>query len=527
MLKHFHVNEFLETAKIEYSVLKIQKTWIIIDKNDNQVINSVPLKWIFTYKINENDYFSKYKTRLVIRSDFQKFNIQNDYAVTLTIKMFKFLMTLTIAFDFRIHQLNAINAFFNAQNDDLIYCFLSDDYKKSEKIMKIMRALYDQRKLSLLWLKTLILKCIEFELYQIFEKLCFFINNDEIILFFYLHDIVIAYRANQANQIHVYVKSFKNVFEIRNFEKVKFFLKIKIIRNFDQSTVTIMQNVYMKKLIKKYNIDVIIKTSFSPLSDDLIKYKNEVDFAWLHIYKKKIESICYSIVIIRFDIVKTAFKLLKFLINSNSNYFIIADQCIRYLHAIRFWEIQYSASTFKNQLTIQIENEKFTALRIFEAIADVLYANYSNQKSDENYTFCLFDNLINWTIKKQIIVIIFITKIELFSLLHARKELLWWNNLFNKLRFNINHDFIIFNDNRQIIHLLISKILRIETKLRHINIAQYWLRQEVEKSQLMIEYIFTVQMTADDFIKMLIFQKHKVFIQHLKLMNLKQKIKKF
>ena len=43
----------------------------------------------------------------------------------------------------------------------------------------------------------------------------------------------------------------------------------------------------------------------------------------------------------------------------------------------------------------------------------------------------------------------------------------------------------------------------------------------------MIEYIFTIQMTADDFIKMLIFQKHKFFIQHLKLMNLKQKIMKF
>ena len=165
MLKHFHVNKFLETAKIEYSVLKIRNTWIIIDKNDNQMINFVSLKWIFTYKINENDYFSKYKTRLIIRSDFQKFDIQNIYAVTLTIKIFKFLITLTIAFDFKIHQLNAVNVFFNAQNDDLIYSFLSDDYRKSEKIMKIMRVLYDKKKSSLLWLKTLILKCIEFELF--------------------------------------------------------------------------------------------------------------------------------------------------------------------------------------------------------------------------------------------------------------------------------------------------------------------------------------------------------------------------
>ena len=55
-----------------------------------------------------------------------------------------------IAFDFRIYQLNAVNAFFNTQNDDSIYCFLFDDYKKSKKIMKIMRALYNQKKSSLL-----------------------------------------------------------------------------------------------------------------------------------------------------------------------------------------------------------------------------------------------------------------------------------------------------------------------------------------------------------------------------------------
>ena len=209
------------------------------------------------------------------------------------------------------------------------------------------------------------------------------------------------------------------------------------------------------------------------------------------------------------------------------NYFVAANQCIRYLHAIRFLKIQYSASIFENQLTIQIENKEFIVSRIFETIVDVLYVNYSDRKNDENYIFRLFDDFINWAIKKQIIVIIFITEIELLSLLHAKKEFLWWNNLFNKLKFNINDDFIIFNDNRQIIRLLISKKLRIETKFRHINIAQCWLRQKIEKNRLMIEYIFTIQMTANDFIKMLIFQKHKIFIQHLKLMNLKQKIMKF
>ena len=220
------------------------------------------------------------------------------------------------------------------------------------------------------------MKCIEFELYQIFKKLCFFINNDKIILFFYVDNIVITYKTDRDNQMHDYVKRFKNVFEIKNLEKMKFFLKIKIIRNFDQSIIAIMQNAYIKKLIKKYNIDVVNKTSFSFLSNDLIKYKNEIDFIRLYFYRKKIKSICYSIIIIQFDIAKAAFKLLKFLVNSDSNYFVVANQCICYLHATRFLKIQYLTPTYKNQLLNQIENEEFIS-QIFETIADASYANYS------------------------------------------------------------------------------------------------------------------------------------------------------
>ena len=60
----------------------------------------------------------------------------------------------------------------------------------------------------------------------------------------------------------------------------------------------------MKKLIKKYNIDVVIKTSFSSLSNNLIKYENKIDFARFHIYKKKlnqfvIQSLLFDLILLK------------------------------------------------------------------------------------------------------------------------------------------------------------------------------------------------------------------------------------
>jgi hypothetical protein len=91
----------------------------------------------------------------------------------------------------------------------------------------------------------------------------------------------------------------------------------------------------------------------------------------------------------------------------------------------------------------------------------------------------LFDDMIDWTVKKQFIVSIFIIEAKLLSMLHADKKLIWWIHLFQKLKFDSNQKIMIYNDNLQIIRFFISKILKTETKLRHVDIAQCWLRQSV------------------------------------------------
>jgi hypothetical protein len=85
-----------------------------------------------------------------MKDDLQNVDSQNVYAATLTSKIFRMLMTLVIAFHLKTRQLNVVNAFLNAHNDELVYCQMSDEYRLNEKCYKIIRALYDQRKSLLL-----------------------------------------------------------------------------------------------------------------------------------------------------------------------------------------------------------------------------------------------------------------------------------------------------------------------------------------------------------------------------------------
>jgi hypothetical protein len=71
-------------------------------------------------------------------------------------------------------------------------------------------------------------------------------------------------------------------------------------------------------------------------------------------------------------------------------------------------------------------NKKKNDKQIFERIIDIFFANDLDLKSVENYIFKLFDNMIDWAIKKQFIVSIFIIEAKFLSMLHVDKKLIWW-----------------------------------------------------------------------------------------------------
>jgi hypothetical protein len=77
-------------------------------------------------------------------------NAQDVYAATLASKIFRMLMIMMAVYRLKTRQLDAVNAFLNAINDEIVYCYMPDEYKQSGKVFRVIRALYEQRKSSLL-----------------------------------------------------------------------------------------------------------------------------------------------------------------------------------------------------------------------------------------------------------------------------------------------------------------------------------------------------------------------------------------
>jgi hypothetical protein len=232
MLRHSHAEEFIKAAQMKYDVIETKKTWKIVDKrNDYKLIS---LKWIFIYKSDSNDFLFKYKARIVIRDDLQKVNnVQNVYAATFALKIFRMMMIFFVDFHFKIRQLNVVNVFLNVFNDEKIYCHMSNEYKNLKKILKLLRALYEQKKSSLLWLRISIDKCIELELNSISDEFCLFSNDNEILMFFYVNDIVFAFTASRKKDTENLIRRLKDIFDMRNLNSLNFFLDVRILQQFD------------------------------------------------------------------------------------------------------------------------------------------------------------------------------------------------------------------------------------------------------------------------------------------------------
>jgi hypothetical protein len=150
-----------------------------------------------------------------------------------------------------------------------------------------------------------------------------------------------------------------------------------------------------------------------------MSYIDDVNKERVHTYRQKVESICYSVIITRSNIIKIAFELTRHFINSDSKYLKAANHCIKYLHIIKFLIIHYTNSKnekLNNQISSSNKeksnkemsstsnsklNKKTSSIKknndkqIFESTANAFFANDLDRINAEEYIFKLFDDMID------------------------------------------------------------------------------------------------------------------------------------
>ena len=130
-----------------------------------------------------------------------------------------------------------------------------------------------------------------------------------------------------------------------------------------------------------------------------------------------------------------------------------------------------------------------------------------------------------WKVTKQPTVTTSSTEAELLALTTTAKEALWWQQFFKVINFDTEENLQIDCDNLQTIRLLAADHPLLLTKLRHVDIHQHWLRQEVQAKRISIQWVPTNNMMpANGLTKPLTRQRQERFVQMLGLVDIKEKL---
>jgi len=121
----------------------------------------------------------------------------------------------------------------HADLDEVVYMRLPPGYTEPGKVLRLNKALYGLRRSPLLWQEKITSAMQELGFKELPQEPCVIIK-DGIICFYFVNDIVFAFKRQRREEVDTKIKSLKKAFTIKEIGDLKWFLNMHIICNRDQ-----------------------------------------------------------------------------------------------------------------------------------------------------------------------------------------------------------------------------------------------------------------------------------------------------
>ncbi|KAL8310867.1 hypothetical protein RB597_001710 [Gaeumannomyces tritici] len=481
-----------------------KETWLEVPRSQSYGHQVLGCMWVYVYKFNKHGYLDKVKARLVVRGDQQqKGQLEETYASTLAGRSFRTIIAMAAKFDLHMMQLDVSNAFVNAKLPHDIYMEMPAGYRKAGQVLKLLRALYGLRESPLLWQKEFSSTLSSFGFSPVPHEPCSFIGKG-ILIFFYVDDLVVVYRDSHAAEAKGVVSSLRHKYSLTGGDELQWFLGIRVLRDRQRRRIWLNQTSYIEKI---HALAEDKKSFDTPMGLTELQPNNQMaEHCRVKLYQQKIGSILYVAIITRPDIAFAVSRLARFNANPSEEHHKAADRVLTYLYKTRHLALQYGGSDD------------------FVIYSDASFAdNSQNRKSSQAYVITLFGGIIGWRASKQATVTTSTTEAELLALAEAAKEALFVSRMIKELGVTLDDCSIkIKCDNQQTIGLVNKDLYTLQTKLRHVDIHNHWLRQEAHAKRINVTYTPTDQMLADGLTKALAGNKMTRFRNQLNLTDITQ-----
>ena len=319
------------------------KSWSVVNSQEATGHQVLGCQWVFVYKTDKHGSSQKCKARLVVCGNQQRKCDLPTRATTLATTSLRVLLALIAKFDLETIQLDAVNAFVHADLDETVFIKMPPGYGEQGKVLRLNKALYGLRRSPLLCQQKLTnqMKILGFT--EIPQKPCV-VQKDGIICFFFVDDILFAFKRERSEQVKKTIDSLSLVFTVEVLGEMKWFLGLHIIRHRPSRALWISQKAYIEKIYNELAPTNSVRLPTTPMeTTELLPTSEEDEVTNISrtLYQQKVGSILFAAISTRLDVAFAVSRLSRFNQQPSKRHHDAADRVLHYLYGTRNCCIRY------------------------------------------------------------------------------------------------------------------------------------------------------------------------------------------
>lgn len=320
-------------------------------------------------------------------------------------------------------------------------------------------------------------------------------KHDPVFLLIYVDDMLII--GPSLKSIQTVKKCLSDNFEMKDLGEAKKILGMNIVRNRKKSMLILNQASHVEKVLSKFSmsnskpVKIPLAAHFQLSKTQSPKTTSEISAMKNVSYSSAVGSVMYLMVSTRPDI--------AFTISCLSRY--MSDPGPPHWEAMK-WLLRYLLCTVNTGIC-------FTKCTKGVSLCGYVDANYAadrdSRKSTISYIFTLCGSCISWKSQLQHIVALSTTESEYVAITECFKEAIWLKGILSEIGF-LKEKIVVFSDSQSAIQLCKNHVFHDRTK--HIDVRYHYIRDVVEKEQVLLEKIPSEVNPADMGTKCLSPDKH-------------------
>ena len=311
----------------------------------------------------------------------------------------------------------------------------------------------------------------------------------------YVDDLI--YMGTNIQVAEEFKQSMMKEFEMSDLGLMKYFLGIQVKQA--KGEIFISQEKYTKDMLRKFQMDKSKPVSTPMSLNEKLKQDDGAEKADAELYRRLVGSLIY-LTNTRPDIIHAVNVVSRFIQEPSKLHHAAAKRILRYLQGSQRQGIKY----------VKEENNKLVGYFDSDWAGSI-----DDRKSTSGYIFCLGSKMISWSSKKQKSIALSSAEAEYIAATDAACEAVWLRRVLLDLQQPQVQPTIIYCDNMSAIAL--SKNPVFHAKSKHIELRHHFIRDLVNKEEIILKYVGTNEQAADFLTKAVTIEKFRKFKNQLQI----------